>query len=424
MVRILDPMKEPSRFLTVAYIMALSLIALLTYGSHQIMERALVAQKDNAVLVYTAGRQRELAQKIALYELNYERNGSLEKDKTAITNAILGFQMGHHLLTRVGDDERPMTGDMHDIYFADPYNLDKQVQNYVKAAKDYIGWQPGDNQKDRDQALKTVASQSMGLLTDGLDAADSKYQDEVQAEIEGLAHTQSMMTIYVMCILVLEAVFIFNPLVRHVRQYSRMILRLASKDALTGLNNRRSFMERGAVELNRVDRHGFPVCVVMADIDKFKNINDTYGHDVGDKVIVHFGNMFKKALRAEDVIGRIGGEEFAIILPHAPAEKGFQTIDRIRKMVEKTPVPYQKGETKATLNYTASFGMVAVNEKGLTITDLLKWADKALYQAKHGGRNRVIMGTRETLEHEDAVPQVKEKTEAPDASAKPATQTS
>ncbi len=296
---------------------------------------------------------------------------------------------------------------MHDIYYSPPLNLDHQVSAFVTAAKKYIAWQPGEPEADRDASLKTVSALAQGILTDGLDRADSLYQEETVSEIEGLSHTQSMMTIYIMCILLCEAVFIFNPLVRHVRQYSQMILKLASKDALTNLYNRRAFMERGAVELNRVDRHGFPLCIVMADIDKFKTINDTYGHDVGDKVIIHFANMFRKALRAEDVVGRIGGEEFALILPHTTAEKGFQTVDRIRKMVEKTACTYQKGTSaeKASLNYTASFGMIAVpSEKGITITDLLKHADKALYEAKHGGRNRVVLGKFE----KDAAPETAE----------------
>ncbi len=94
MARILDPLREPSRFLTIAYVIALSLIALLTYGSHQIMERALQAQTDKTVIVYTAGRERMLAQKIALYELSYERDGSLSKDKDEIQKSIFNFESG------------------------------------------------------------------------------------------------------------------------------------------------------------------------------------------------------------------------------------------------------------------------------------------------------------------------------------------
>lgn len=416
MARILDPLREPSRFLTIAYVIALSLIALLTYGSHQIMERALQAQTDKTAIVYTAGQERMLAQKIALYELSYEREGSLPRDKDAIQKSIFKFQSGHHFLTHIGDQERPMSAEMHDVYYNPPYDLDRQVGAFVTTAKKYIAWQPGEPEGDRDASLKTVSALAQGILTDGLDRADSLYQDETLAEIESLSHTQMMMTIYIMCILLCEAIFIFNPLVRHVRQYSQMILKLASKDALTNLYNRRAFMERGAIELNRVDRHGYPLCVVMADIDKFKTINDTYGHDVGDKVIVHFANVFRKALRAEDVVGRIGGEEFALILPHTTAEKGFQTVDRIRKMVEKTACTYPKGSgaEKASLNYTASFGMIAIlSEKGATITDLLKQADKALYEAKNGGRNRVVLGK---------VDGMAEKTEAPPAAAKTASQ--
>lgn len=393
----LDPYKEPSGFLTLAYILAFTSIALLTVGSHKIIYHTLLSQRDRSEIVYMAGRQRMMAQKIALFASNFSRDNT-PKDRDLLQNAVFNFETGHNYLTRdIGVDGkekiRPMSPALYEIYFKPPYDLDRQVHEYIEAARNYMKYQKGDSEDARDKAFHTVMTMGMGPLTDTLDKAVHRYQDETLLEIEWLGQMQLAISIFIISIILLEAGFIFSPLVRHVKEYSRMLLKLALRDSLTGLSNRRAFLERVESELHRGGRHQLPLTVVMTDIDKFKTINDTYGHAAGDRVIQHFSNIFKKSLRAEDIIGRIGGEEFAIVLPHTDAIKGLLTIERIRETVEKTPCAYNPEDlTRGSLNYTASFGLVTVTEGEPTVVDLLRYADRALYEAKNSGRNRVVVG--------------------------------
>ena len=125
--------------------------------------------------------------------------------------------------------------------------------------------------------------------------------------------------------------------------------------------------------------------LVMCDIDHFKKVNDTHGHPVGDEVIREVARRLLGALRTEDAIGRIGGEEFLIVLPNCAPESLFATVERIRAKLIAEPVKTMAGD----LNITMSFGALSVVPEKSTETDpLVKRADDALYKAKHGGRNR------------------------------------
>ncbi|MCC7304839.1 MAG: diguanylate cyclase [Alphaproteobacteria bacterium] len=395
--------KDPVSFLTFAYVLALSVIAFLTIGSHTIITRVIESQRESAEIVYTAGRQRVLAQQIVFYATMYARQ-DFEKDRLALENSIFNFELGHQFLTQVEGENgtqgpRPMSAGMTAIYYEPPYKLDKQVKDYVEIAKSFLTYRKGESEENRNTSLEAISQMATGPLIMALDKAAQTYQEETLEEIGRLEFIQLVVMVSVLVILLLEALFIFQPLTSRVKGYSRQLLHIAMKDALTGLDNRRSFMDRIQAELSRSDRHSYPLCIVLTDIDKFKSVNDTYGHDVGDKVIRHFADVMKRTLRTEDVIGRIGGEEFALVLPQTSGEKGFFTIDRLRQRVENTRCHYGKSrEDGKDLNYTASFGIVEVTRKGNTVEELLKMADEALYEAKRTGRNKVVMKGQDSVQ--------------------------
>ncbi|WP_435627442.1 sensor domain-containing diguanylate cyclase [Candidatus Ferrigenium straubiae] len=162
----------------------------------------------------------------------------------------------------------------------------------------------------------------------------------------------------------------------------------ARQDYLTGLFNRRHFMEQGQVELSRVQRYGNTLSLFMIDIDHFKGINDTHGHKAGDTVLQRLGDILREALRTVDVIGRIGGEEFAVLLPETDLPSATEVAERLRERVEGTHVVLEAG---SPLQFTVSIGVTALKEKNTNLDILLAQADKALYQAKESGRNRVCI---------------------------------
>lgn len=162
--------------------------------------------------------------------------------------------------------------------------------------------------------------------------------------------------------------------------------RQAHEDFLTGLSSRRHFMEQGEVNLARALRYGSPLTIFMMDIDHFKSVNDTYGHKAGDVVLQKLGQQCKTILREVDVIGRIGGEEFAIILPETGHEKGLEVAERLRKSIaEMDPTSRDIGPE----HITVSIGVTSIKDGDSRFDHLLGRADSALYQAKEKGRNKV-----------------------------------
>ncbi len=159
----------------------------------------------------------------------------------------------------------------------------------------------------------------------------------------------------------------------------------AYSDYLTGLANRRYFIEKAELELSRHNRYSNELSLIMFDIDFFKKINDTYGHNVGDLVLQKIADTSRLILRDIDILGRIGGEEFAILLPQTNLEDSIIVAERLRAEISKQKI-YLENQTLE--NFTASFGVVSASSS-LTIDELLIKADKALYEAKNSGRNKV-----------------------------------
>lgn len=159
-------------------------------------------------------------------------------------------------------------------------------------------------------------------------------------------------------------------------------------DAMTGIFNRRYFIQKTDTLINKLKNNN-DGSLIICDIDNFKRINDTYGHDTGDKVIVQFSRILSKIIRKDDILARIGGEEFAIYLPHTDKKTAESIAERMRSCTEVMTLNSRKsGEIK----YTASFGVAYLRQTN-TITTLMTAADNALYCAKNTGRNCVCVFT-------------------------------
>jgi diguanylate cyclase (GGDEF)-like protein len=164
-------------------------------------------------------------------------------------------------------------------------------------------------------------------------------------------------------------------------------------DPLTGVGNRRAFFERGEKLLHRSVFDSRPTVLLLLDLDRFKRINDTFGHHVGDQVLVKFCAVAMAALRPDDLFGRLGGEEFASLLPDTSLDEGLAVAERIRSSFEATTL--EAGAN--TLAVTVSVGVEMSIDPSPNLADIIKAADRALYRAKANGRNRV--------EHVSGVPE-------------------
>lgn len=164
---------------------------------------------------------------------------------------------------------------------------------------------------------------------------------------------------------------------------------LSSRDALTGLANRRSFELALAREVDRVARSGESAMLLVADIDHFKRVNDTWGHLAGDQVIRAVGAALVRTVRPMDLVARVGGEEFAILLPNCPVAFGPQVAERVRKRVARSPITTAEGRR---IEFTVSVGGAFAPQWVRSTPGVwLERADQQLYRAKHEGRDRVCL---------------------------------
>jgi two-component system cell cycle response regulator len=165
-------------------------------------------------------------------------------------------------------------------------------------------------------------------------------------------------------------------------------IELAVTDPLTGLSNRRYLDNHISTLFNRSMARGRPLSVLIADIDRFKQINDTHGHDAGDDILREFANRVRSTVRGADLACRYGGEEFVVVMPDTSPEIAASVAERLRGVIES--VPFVVKGTGQELQVTASFGIASRTPQVITPGHLLKQADVALYEAKNGGRNRVV----------------------------------
>jgi diguanylate cyclase (GGDEF)-like protein len=171
------------------------------------------------------------------------------------------------------------------------------------------------------------------------------------------------------------------------KELVKKLERLANTDSLTGVWNRRYLLNLAEQETERCRRYNRPLSVLIIDIDHFKNVNDTYGHAVGDEVLMMMTETAMNYLRNVDVLGRFGGEEFVALLPETDSKSALITAERIRENIEQITIAVDG----KLVSITVSIGVSSYQKGDANIDALMKRADKALYKAKNQGRNRVIV---------------------------------
>lgn len=189
-----------------------------------------------------------------------------------------------------------------------------------------------------------------------------------------------------LAVLILASIIIFIMAILAYKQTgkSRQFQKIAHTDHLTQLANRRYTYQRGEALFNQAKHSGIPMSVILFDADNFKDINDQFGHDGGDKVLQHLASVSQTLIREQDLLGRIGGEEFLLLLPETSQEECLKIAERLRQTLAESSPEALAGESRVTI----SAGVATLNTE-LQFSELLKLADNALYRAKNKGRNRV-----------------------------------
>lgn len=297
---------------------------------------------------------------------------------------------------------------IQDIYFGE-MQLASRVQEYANTALSLLSQ---DNPTGIDELKQQIDQQAEPLLED-LNKAVNQYQLEGEEKLQYIKRLETIVWILTIFTLLLEVIFIFQPMVRyitslnvsndqalenlettvelrtlHLENANNKLKHLASHDPLTGLRNRLELEKYIEKAIEHYTQNGAPYAIMMFDIDWFKSVNDTYGHEVGDQVLVEFSSIIESSIREEDKAFRAGGEEFVVLLNRITFDDSVQLTQKIRKLIEESVFKVQNKEFSKTIScglYHSS--IFDVN----SVKDVLQLIDKALYESKNNGRNRLTI---------------------------------
>ncbi|MGF6709123.1 diguanylate cyclase (GGDEF)-like protein [Luteibacter sp. W1I16] len=308
----------------------------------------------------------------------------------------------------LGDDPRAKTAALAAVALVAPSDLSEW-------ARDAYGVLYGVAKRQGDSAAalsyyEQYVIQDKGYLNDitarGLAFELSKQHLLVQKlETERLARQNSILRLqkaletkavetsrlYIVLLLLFLASVVFWLL--RIKRSQLRFRKLSWHDGLTGIFNRQHFMNEAGRNLRLLEKRKWDACLVFIDLDHFKQINDTHGHAMGDLVLKHAVAICQQQLRPGDVFGRLGGEEFGMLLVGCPAERGLPIVERLRMAIEASPVT----EEGTVIPFSTSAGLAATATSGYDLQRLCREADIALYKAKRGGRNRVVAGAPDSV---------------------------
>ncbi len=385
-------------YLTIRYLLALALVALLAMVSFFASRQIIASNTHGAALINLSGQQRMLSQRIALLTMRMIAGVHPEDRRWSRRNLVeAADQMDavHERLMGRSDKPgfpAPISRELKDFYFGGDDPLDSKVLDYLTLVREILATPDGGSELS-DKRLQLLLGEGMGGLLDRLDVAVRLYQQESEEKVALLNTIQVASSALMLLLLVFVALFIFRPMVERIvcgqerlEELNARLGELAVKDSLTGCWNRRKFEEIIEREINTAKRYQSPLSLLFLDIDHFKHINDSLGHNIGDLVLAGLVGVVQGHIRVSDYLVRWGGEEFILLLPATKLEAASKVAEKLRQDVEHAR--FAEG-----VAITVSLG-VALHEPGEDAESLVKRADCALYQAKSNGRNRVEAAER------------------------------
>ena len=408
-IRIRNEAKNVKQLFMKRYSIAILLIAILSTSAFFILKLALHSSDSTAYIVNISGKQRMLSQRIASFSQQYH-NIKNDEIKNKLQIVIDEMKEANNALSSgvfKNRDSVELSDEIKDIYYGKS-NLKKRVEQYLEIAQNILNSQ---NQEESKLLLDELLKISNGLLIT-LNEAVLQYQKEGEEKISLIQSLEMVAWIITIFTLLLEIIFIFQPMANKIfhlfeeiecmknnlenevkirtlelEKTNQKLNYLASHDPLTGVKNRLNLEIELKEVIEKYKKDNIEFCVAIFDIDWFKKINDTYGHDTGDFVLKEVTNVFKGCIKEHDNVYRTGGEEFVVVLTNIDYANAIHKIESIREKVEKNIFSFKKIEL--TLTVSAGFyhpQIIRVDD----VTTILKLSDNALYRAKQTGRNKVL----------------------------------
>ena len=373
------------------YLYVLAFIALLVAASLVVIDIIVTEEAVMADISNIGSRQRMLSERIVHLTLEY----SVEQDREArdqiaklIGSELELFDTTHKNLIRgrlPGGKKVGFADNIDDMFFGEPENLDEKARLFIYNTGEVLaqGWSPAFASGFYTRQLRKSTIQD---LDRGLQRLAELYANNSQKRIQQLRVTVAFLLGGIILVLFLVGAFIFNPLFEKINLQEQELKNLAYIDPLTNCHNRRSFLESAEVEFERCRRYSHLYSILFLDIDFFKEINDSYGHAAGDSVLVEITRTCLKNIRESDFLGRIGGDEFGIVLHECDLAYANETAKKLRDAISTIVISGEFGKIKPSV----SIGATVIMDADENAYDTLKRADQNLYRSKNSGRNQVV----------------------------------
>lgn len=339
----------------------------------------------------TGSRQRMLSERVVHLTLEYAVMEDQETRRLLvgfIDEALKQFDQTHKLLIR-GQLENghhiAFSESIDDIFFGAPIYLDEKARIFIYNTREVLS-RDWSEELISNYYLMQLRLATIEELNSSLEMLAEQFSENADNRITRLRIIVAMLLGGIIFVLFWVGIFIFVPLFKRIAQQEAKLHRLAYLDPLTNIQNRRSFLDNAEMEYERSKRYGRPYAALYLDIDYFKDINDSHGHYAGDVVIKKLTEICQENIRDTDFLGRIGGDEFAIILQECGLQKAALTAEKLRECVANFRFPDSPGPVE----FSVSIGAAAVIDTDRSAYDTLKRADQNLYKSKRSGRNLVV----------------------------------
>ena len=373
------------------YLSSLAAIVLLVVASQLVFDYIVSEESSMAEVNDIGSRQSMLSERIVHLLLEYanEQNPEKREDIVArIRQSTDSFDQTHKLLIRglLSNGENVIFEDnIDDLFFGQPEYLDEKARLFIYNTREVLSkdWHP---ELISSFYLKELRKASEQILHDGLDDLATLYTINSQSRINQLRLVIALLLNTIVILVISIGVFVFKPLFKRIVEQQDDLEKLAYIDPLTNCHNRRSFIINANTEYERSRRNQLPFSVLFLDIDYLKKINDTFGHAMGDTVIKEITRFCKSKIRDIDIIGRIGGDEFGIMLPECDLARAKQKAERLRQGMSEHIIPGISDE----IQVSTSIGVASLLPSDKDAFDIISRADENLYEAKRNGRNLII----------------------------------
>lgn len=358
------------------YWLLIGVIAVITVLAYMTASRMIVTSEESAAIINTAGRQRMYSQRIASFAAQYALGS--QTARTDLITAVANFESNtKELHERMDNLGRGLLANTDAPVYTE--SLNNNIKRYITRARK-VSELPIHTQQFNDE-LSALFDQSKEPLLREIDQLVLSEQQFVENHLDKIAKIQMTLFCFILIMLVAGALIIVRPL----ELDTKRLRTLSEIDTLTGAYSRRMFIDRTTKEFNYAQKEGKPFSLLMIDVDYFKKINDVFGHAGGDVALTTLVAHISHLIHSSDYIGRLGGEEFAVVMPETSIDEALVVAERIRLSVDNLMLPYGNRYIKLSI----SIGVAALTDEVNNVSTLLKLADNALYVAKAQGRNKV-----------------------------------